>query len=81
MDIKNQIISLIILLGINERELIFDLTLDKVTFNSIEWRKKSNQIILHKFNDDYDYEFNYDELPNDIKREIYQCLLKLSVIS
>jgi hypothetical protein len=39
---------------------------------TIEWRRKGNQIILHKFIENLDYEYNYDELPKGLKMEI--CL-------
>jgi hypothetical protein len=80
MDIKSEIISIIVQLGIDETELIFDIKLKKIIFNSIEWVKKSNQVILHKFIDDNDYEYNFDELPKEIKKEIHTILMNLSVI-
>ena len=80
MDIKSEIISIIVQLGIDETELIFDIKLKKIIFNSIEWVKKSNQVILHKFIDDNDYEYNFDELPKEIKNEIHNIMMNLSVI-
>lgn len=80
MDIKSEVISIIVQLGIDETELIFDIKLKKIIFNSIEWVKKSNQVILHKFIDDNDYEYNFDELPKEIKKEIHNILMNLSVI-
>lgn len=75
---KDKIISLIILLGIDCNEILLDIRLrDDLIFNSIEWQKKSNQIILHKFINDNDYEFNFDELPNSMKNMIYIELLKV----
>jgi len=80
MDKKIEIISIIVQLGIDETELIFDIKLKKIIFNSIEWVKKSNQVILHKFIDDNDYEYNFDELPKEIKNEIHNIMMNLSVI-
>jgi hypothetical protein len=77
--VKDKVISLIVILGIDEKEIFLDLDLERVTFESIEWRKKSNQVILHKFVGDNDYEYNFDELPKKMKYEIYNILLKLSV--
>jgi len=73
---KSNLVSLIKYLGITIDEVVIDIILDDVIFNSIEWRKKSNQVILHKFVDDLDYEFNYDELPKKLKDQIYLFLLR-----
>jgi len=73
---KKNLVSLIKYLGITLDEVVVDIILDDVIFDSIEWRRKSNQIILHKFADELDYEFNYDELPNRLKKEIYLFLLR-----
>ena len=68
-DIKKRVIPLIVLLTINCDELIFDIKLkEDLTFNSIEWLRETNQIILHKFIDEYDYEYNFDELPKKMKK-------------
>jgi hypothetical protein len=77
--VKDKLISLIVILGIDEKEIFLDIDLEEITFESIEWCKKSNQVILHKFVDDNDYEYNFDELPKKMKYEIYNILLKLSV--
>lgn len=77
MNLKKDLISIIVQLGINETELVLDLNLSKVTFNSIEWRKPQ-QIILHKFKGDNDYEYNFDELPKSIKKEIHNKLMLIS---
>ena len=74
---KKKLISLIKILGITLDEVVIDIFVDDVKFHSIEWRRKGNQVILHKFmKDDIDLEFNYDELPKDIKKEIYLFLLR-----
>jgi hypothetical protein len=73
---KNKLISIIKYLGITLDEVVVDIILDEVIFDSIEWRRKGNQIILHKFIGELDYEFNYDELPNRLKNEIYLFLLR-----
>ena len=73
---KKNLISLVKYLGITFDEVVVDIMLDEVIFDSIEWRRKSNQIILHKFINELDYEFNYDELPNKLKKEIYLFLLR-----
>ena len=73
---KNKLVSLVKYLGITFDEVVVDIILEDVVFNSIEWRKKGNQVILHKFTEDLDCEFNYDELPKVLKKEIYLFLLR-----
>lgn len=73
---KKKLVSLIKYLGITIDEVVVDIILDDVVFNSIEWRRKGNQVILHKFIDELDYEFNYDELPKKLKSQIYLFLLR-----
>lgn len=72
---KKKIVSLVKYLGITLDEVVVKIILDEAIFDSIEWRRKGNQIILHKFIEDLDYEFNYDELPKKLKKEIYLFLL------
>lgn len=73
---KKKLVSIVKYLGITFDEVVVDIILDEVEFNSIEWRRKGNQIILHKFIEEFDYEFNYDELPKKLKKEIYLFLLR-----
>lgn len=76
---KKKMISVIKILGIVSDEVVIDMPIYDTVFNSIEWRRKGNQIILHKFIEDLDYEFNFDELPDDIKEELYLFLLKIAL--
>jgi len=73
---KKNLVSFVKYLGITIDEVVVDIIVDEVIFNSIEWRKKGNQVILHKFIDKFDYEFNYDELPKKLKKQIYLFLLR-----
>ena len=74
---KKKLISLIKILGITQDEVILDIDILETTFNTIEWRRKGNQVILHKFLEgDIEIEFNYDELPKKMKKEIYLFLLR-----
>jgi hypothetical protein len=75
--VKKKLISLIKILGITQDEVILDIDILETTFNTIEWRRKGNQVILHKFLEgDIEIEFNYDELPKKMKKEIYLFLLR-----
>ena len=74
---KKKLISLIKIMAIDLDEAVIDIIVDDMVFNSIEWRRKGNQVILHKFpNDELDLEFNWDELPKKTKKEIYLFLLR-----
>ena len=74
---KKKLISLIKILGITQDEVIIDIDILETTFNTIEWRRKGNQVILHKFLEgDIEIEFNYDELSRKLKKEIYLFLLR-----
>jgi len=74
---KKKLISLIKILGITQDEVIIDIDILETTFNTIEWRRKGHQVILHKFLEgDIEIEFNYDELPKKMKKEIYLFLLR-----
>jgi hypothetical protein len=75
--VKKKLISLIKILGITQDEVIIDIDILETTFNTIEWRRKGNQVILHKFLEgDIEIEFNYDELSRKLKKEIYLFLLR-----
>jgi hypothetical protein len=73
---KNELITLIRVLGITSDEVFINIIIGDVKFESIEWRRKGNQVILHKFIDTNDLEFNYDELSKILKREVYLFLLR-----
>jgi len=74
---KKKLIPLIKILGITQDEVIIDIDILETTFNTIEWRRKGNQVILHKFLEgDIEIEFNYDELSRKLKKEIYLFLLR-----
>lgn len=73
---KSKLIPLIKIMAIDLDEAVLDITIDNMVFNSIEWRRKGNQVILHKFSGTVDYEFNYDEFPRKLKKDIYLLLLR-----
>jgi hypothetical protein len=74
---KKRLISIIKYLGITFDEVVIDIIVEGMNFNSIEWRRDTNQIILHKFIEELDYEIDFDELPSKIKKQIYLFLLLL----
>lgn len=70
MGYKKSLISIIKFLGINLNEVVVDIPLEEITFNSIEW-VKPNKIILHQIIDDLDMEYDFDDFEESVKMEIY----------
>lgn len=74
---RKKLISLIKMLSIVTNEIVFDFSIGDLDFNSIEWDKENNKVILHKFeDDDIDIEFDYDDLPERWKKELYFFLIR-----
>jgi len=74
---RKKLISLIKMLAIVANEIVIDFSIGDFDFNSIEWDKKNNKILLHKFeDDDIDIEFDYDDLPESWKKELYFFLIR-----
>ncbi len=71
---KKKVRDLIKILGIGLNELVIDFDLEDFTFNSIEWDEENNKIILHRFEDDFDYELDFEELNDDQQLMIYKIL-------
>lgn len=76
---KKDIISLIKLLSITLDEAIIDIIVEDDIFNSIEWRRTTNEVILHQFKGNLDYEYNYEDLSNKTQRLIYLFLLRFTL--
>ena len=74
---KKKIIPVIKWLSIDLDEVVVDIFVSNgLMFNTIEWRRKENSVILHYLNDDLDFEFNFEELDEKIQKEIYMFLLR-----
>lgn len=69
---KEDLINTIRILGIGLNEIIVDIDLNTFMVNSIEYRSP-NEIILHSFTGDFDYEVDFDEL--DEVHQKYVCML------
>lgn len=76
MDYKSEIIPLIKYLSVDLDEIVFPIKLEDIEFDSIEW-VRPNRIVLHKFKDDLDFEWDFDEFDKNTKREIFLCLLRM----
>ena len=74
--IKKKIIAVIKYLAVDLDEVTIDIHVDGITFNSIEWRRIGNRVILHKFMRSVDYEFDLRDMDKDTQKEIYLILLR-----
>lgn len=72
--IKNKVKNLIKLLGMGINEIVLDMKIGDTEFNSIELIEEIDQIILHIFEDDYDYYYEFDSLTIDEKKDVYNTL-------
>jgi hypothetical protein len=72
---KEKVRDLIKILGIGLYELVIDINVGDMTFNSIEWLEKEEVILLHIFeDDDIDYFIDFEELSTEIQIIIYKNL-------
>lgn len=70
---KEDIINVIRILGVGLTELILEIDLGFFVINSVEYREP-DEIILHSFKDDVDYEMNFDELGESYQKYIHKLL-------
>lgn len=70
---KEDIINVIRILGVGLTELILEIDLGFFVINSVEYREP-DEIILHSFKDDVDYEMNFDELGENYQKYIHKLL-------
>ena len=70
---KEDIINVIRILGIGLTELILEIDLGFFVVNAIEFREP-DEIILHSFKDDVDYEMSFDELGLNYQKYIHKLL-------
>lgn len=75
---KKNVIELIKILGIGLYEIIVDIEIDGTIFNSIEWDREEDKILLHLFNgENYDYSYDFEDFDADNQLKIYN---RLSII-
>jgi len=72
---KQDLIKIIKILGVDYKEILVDIQLDAIVINSLEI--DNNNIIVHVFSGDMDIEFLYDDLSNKNKITIYQFLTSM----
>jgi hypothetical protein len=72
---KEKVRDLIKILGIGLYELVIDINVGDMTFNSIEWLEEEEVILLHIFeDDDVDYFIDFEELSTENQIIIYKTL-------
>lgn len=60
--IRKKVIDLIELIGINVSEVVLDIQLSEMTINTIEWIPSEDVLLVHVFQDDLDFFYDFDEL-------------------
>jgi len=70
--IRKKVTKLISDIGLDISEIVIDLPLSFDTFDTIELN--NNIIILHRFLDNLDYSYLFDELDDEDKLEVYKLL-------
>lgn len=73
---RDDLIRIIRILGVNYNEIFIDIDVDGFTINSLEIRDES-AIVLHSFVNDMDLEFFYDDLIEEDRKIIYRSLCSL----
>ena len=70
--IRKKVTKLISDIGLDVSEIVIDLPLSFDTFDTIELN--NNIILLHRFLDNLDYTFPFDQLDDEDKLEVYKLL-------
>ena len=70
---KKEIINIIKIIGINFREIVIDIKLGDITYNSIELIE-IDTIILHSFSKDEDIKTDWKNLNNTHKNKVLSAL-------
>ena len=71
---KPELANIIKILGIDLNEVEININLGDLFFDTIEWVPDEDRILLHYFEGDYDYEFDYDEFDEELQIEIYKMV-------
>lgn len=75
---RKQIKAMIKMLAIQHNEAVFDMKFGPMTFHSIEWNRKNDEILLHHFKGNTDYEYPFNQLDKELQKDIYYHLLKIT---
>ena len=71
---EEKVKDLIKILGIGLNEIIIELPMGSITFDSIEWSDEEDKVILHKFEDDLDYSFDFSDLTSEQQEKVFRIL-------
>ena len=70
---KKELINIIKIIGINLNEIVIDIKIGNITFNSIEFVEPDN-IILHTFFEDLDIETNWENTIISQRKKIMEVI-------
>lgn len=74
---KKDIIPIIKWLAIDLFEVVIDIKIgEELHFNTIEWRKESNKVYLHKIVENLDYQYDFDDFETENQKLLYLFLVK-----
>ena len=72
---KKEVVKAIRIMGVGTTEILMDFSLSVGFFNSIEWVKHDNRVVLHMFAfNDFDLSVDWSDLSRDDKLEVYVVL-------
>jgi len=71
---KEELSNTIKIMGIDTNEIEVDITLGGLFFNTVELVPEEDKIILHYFEDNYDYEFDFDDFDEENQKQIYNLI-------
>lgn len=74
---KNDMKTFIRLLGITHNEIFINLQINEHYFDTIEWCKENDLIILHYFDEELDIQYEFDDLDKETKNNLHNHLFKL----
>jgi len=72
--VKKKIISIIKEIGIDVFELVVQMPVSFIIFDSIEYVESTNKLLLHYWEEDFDMSYDFDDLENEDKLKIYEIL-------
>ena len=74
--IKKKIITIIKKVGVDLFELVIQMPVSFIVFDSIEYIESTNKLMLHYWEEDFDMSYDFDELEDEDKLKIYEILSK-----
>ena len=75
-DYRTEIVSLIKILGYPHSEVVCNITMSKYEISSLFYDKETDKVTLCHWYDEYEYQFDYDDLSNLDKKLVIMELRK-----